>query len=59
MKNEKYGEKHAGLQQQVIAGSPVKKRVYRAEDQDKNTFVICFLKLVKEYYLTAHFHATL
>jgi hypothetical protein len=45
--------------QKIIAGSPIKNWIYREEDWDKKTFVTCFLKLIKEYYLTENFNTTL
>ncbi|SHG19697.1 Immunity protein 49 [Chryseobacterium arachidis] len=45
--------------QKIIANSPIKNWIYREEDWDKNTFGTCFLRLIKEYYLTGNFNTSL
>jgi len=45
--------------QKIIVNSPIKNWIYREEDWDKNTFGTCFLRLIKEYYLTGIFNTTL
>lgn len=45
--------------QKIIANSPIRFWVIREEDWNKNTFGICSLKLIKEYYLTKQFNQAL
>jgi len=45
--------------QKIIANSPIKNWIYREEDWEKNTFGTCFLRLIKEYYLTRNFNTSL